>query len=76
MKQEHTLHQTAKTLEKLIPIQEVSEQTGVSVRIITRAIKTKMKYKKLVASKIGKSWMVSKEDWEDYVYRRSNISKK
>lgn len=76
MKQDHTLNHAVKTLEKLIPIQEVSAQTGVNVRIITRAIKTKMKYKKLVASKIGKSWMVSKADWEDYVYRRSNISKK
>lgn len=76
MKQEYTLNQTVKTLEKLIPIQEVSEQTGVNVRIITRAIKTKMKCKKLIASKIGKSWMVTKADWEDYVYRHSNMSKK
>ncbi|MCF3107276.1 hypothetical protein LL912_00650 [Niabella sp. CC-SYL272] len=61
-------------VEKLVPIQKLSEQTGVSVRVITRAIKTRQKYKKLVASKIGRDWMVSLADWEDYVYRKSNMS--
>src|SRR6266568_2091581 len=62
-------------MEKYLTVEEVSQELRVSIDTVHRILNHKNPKKRLIGSKIGGTWRISREDLDRYVEAQKNTDK-
>jgi len=62
-------------MEKYLTVEEVSQELRVSIDTVHRILNHKDPKKRLIGSKIGGTWRISREDLDRYVESQKNTDK-